>query len=185
MIQKLLSKAAMRLMVIKGNGSLRRLEKNAENPMDVNRALLMKILRDNQDTAYGKAHHFSEIRTIEDYRKMVPVSVYEDFAPMIERTKDGEENLLTSAKILGYSRTSGSSDRIRLIRTVTSLSARLPRISSRVSGTISMPERMIKTAITTPTHASSEIPVVRKMMAEARTEADRIASDSASELKKT
>ena len=109
MIQKLLSKAAMRLMVIKGNGSLRRLEKNAENPMDVNRALLMKILRDNQDTAYGKAHHFSEIRTIEDYRKMVPVSVYEDFAPMIERTKDGEENLLPSAKILGYSRTSGSS----------------------------------------------------------------------------
>ena len=109
MIQKLLSKAAMRLMVLKGNGSLRRLEKNAENPMDVNRALLMKILRDNQDTAFGKAHHFSEIRTIEDYRKMVPVSVYEDFAPMIERTKDGEENLLTSAKILGYSRTSGSS----------------------------------------------------------------------------
>ena len=109
MTHKLLSKAAMRLMVTKGNGSLRRLEKNAKAPMEINRALLMKILRDNQDTAYGKAHHFSEIRTIEDYRKQVPISVYEDFAPMIERTKDGEENLLTSAKILGYSRTSGSS----------------------------------------------------------------------------
>ena len=109
MFQKLLSKAAMRLMVIKGNGSLRRLEENAKDPMEINRALLMKILRDKQDTAYGKAHHFSEIRSIEDYRKQVPISVYEDFAPMIERTKDGEDNLLTSAKILGYSRTSGSS----------------------------------------------------------------------------
>ena len=109
MTHKLLSQAAMRLMVLKGNGSLRRLEKNAENPMDVNRALLMKILRDNQDTAFGKAHRFSEIRTIEDFRKQVPMAVYEDYAPMIERTKDGEDNLLTSAKILGYSRTSGSS----------------------------------------------------------------------------
>ena len=110
MTHKLLNKAAMRLMVQKGNGSLRRLEKNAKAPMDVNRALLMQILRENQNTEFGKAHHhFSEIRSIEDYRKQVPVSVYEDYAPMIERTKNGEKNLLTSAEILGYSRTSGSS----------------------------------------------------------------------------
>lgn len=106
---KLLRKAAMRLIVIKGNGSLRSLEKSSLAPMEENEKLLKKILRDNADTEFGKQHGFSEIKTIEEYRKKVPISAYEDYAPFIERTKNGEKNLLTSSKILGYSRTSGSS----------------------------------------------------------------------------
>ena len=99
----------MRLMVIKGNGSLRRLARAARAPMAQNEALLKKIIRQNRNTAFGKAHHFDTIRSLEDFRRNVPVSVYEDYAPMMERMKDGEENLLTSSKVLGFSRTSGSS----------------------------------------------------------------------------
>ena len=109
MIQKLLSRAAMRLMVIKGNGSLRRLARAARAPMTQNEALLKKIIRQNRNTAFGKAHHFDAIRSVEDFRRNVPVSTYEDFAPMLEKMKDGEKNLLTSSKVLGFSRTSGSS----------------------------------------------------------------------------
>ena len=109
MLRKTLIKVAMRIMVVKGNGSLRHMEKSSHAPMQENEALLKKILRDNQNTEYGRAHHFSEIRTIEEFRKQVPISAYEDFAPFIERMKNGEENLLTSSKVLGYSRTSGSS----------------------------------------------------------------------------
>ena len=109
MLKKLLTKAAMRLMVLKGEMSLRRLEQLSKAPMKANRALLMKIVKANRNTEFGKAHKFSEIRTIEDFKKNVPMANYEDFAPMIERVKDGEKNLLVSAKILGYSRTSGSS----------------------------------------------------------------------------
>ena len=99
----------MRLMVIKGNGSLKHLEKAALSPMEENEALLRKILRDNKDTEFGRAHNFGSIRTIEDFRRAVPVSNYEDYAPSIERMKNGEENVLTASKVLGYSRTSGSS----------------------------------------------------------------------------
>ena len=109
MWKKALIRAAMRIMVIKGNGSLRHLEEASHAPMKENEALLKKILRANRNTEYGKAHHFAEIRTIEDFRRNVPVSAYEDFAPYIERMKNGEKNLLTSSKVLGYSRTSGSS----------------------------------------------------------------------------
>ncbi len=109
MIKKLLSKAAMRLIVMKGNGSLKHLEKSSFNPMKENEELLLKILKDNADTEYGRLHDFAHIKSIEEYRKKVPISTYEDFAPYIERVKNGENNLLTSSKILGYSRTSGSS----------------------------------------------------------------------------
>ena len=109
MTKKALTGAAMRIMVMKGNKSLRHLEASAKAPMEENRALLMKILRDNRDTEFGKAHHFGEIRTVEDFKKNVPPAGYEDYAPYIERMKNGEENLLTAAKVLGYSRTSGSS----------------------------------------------------------------------------
>lgn len=109
MIKKLLSKAAMRIIVIKGNGSLRHLEKSSLNPMKENEELLKKILKSNADTEYGKQHDFAHIKNIEEFRKKVPVSTYEDFAPYIKRVKNGESNILTSSKILGYSRTSGSS----------------------------------------------------------------------------
>ncbi len=109
MLRKTLTNAAMRFMVLKGKASLRHLEKSSKAPMEENRALLMKILRDNSDTEFGKAHRFGEIKTIAEFRQNVPVCTYEDFAPYIERMKNGEENLLTSSKVLGYSRTSGSS----------------------------------------------------------------------------
>ncbi len=109
MVKKMLSKAAMHLIVIKGNGSLRQLEKSSLNPMEENEELLKKILKRNANTEYGKQHGFANIKSIEEFRKSVPVSTYEDFAPYIERIKNGEANVLTSSRILGYSRTSGSS----------------------------------------------------------------------------
>ncbi|MCR5485794.1 MAG: GH3 auxin-responsive promoter family protein [Clostridiales bacterium] len=109
MIKKLLSDAAMKIMVVKGNTSLRRLKDAQRSPFEKNKALLLKIVKDNRNTEFGKAHHFDEIRSLEDYRKFVPPSVYEDYAPMLERVKNGEKNVLTSANILGFSRTSGSS----------------------------------------------------------------------------
>lgn len=109
MSHRFLNRIAMRIMVLKGNGSLRRLEKAAQNPMKVNEALLKKILKANRGTEFGKQHRFGEIRSIEDFRNNVPVSGYEDYADAIERVKNGETGLLTASKILGYSRTSGSS----------------------------------------------------------------------------
>lgn len=109
MIRKFINRAAMRLIVLKGNGSLRSLQKSSESPMEENEALLKKILKTNKNTEYGKLHNFADIHTIEEFRKNVPISGYEDFAPYIERVKNGENGLLTASKILGYSRTSGSS----------------------------------------------------------------------------
>ncbi|MBQ7542227.1 MAG: GH3 auxin-responsive promoter family protein [Clostridia bacterium] len=109
MEHQLLNGIAMRLMVLKGKRSLRQLERASKAPMQTNLALLKKILKQNRNTEYGRLHHFDEIRTLEDFRRSVPVSEYEDFAPYIERMKNGETDVLTASKLLGFSRTSGSS----------------------------------------------------------------------------
>jgi hypothetical protein len=99
----------MRFMVRKGNASLRHLEQSSKAPMEENLALLMKIIRKNQDTEFGRKHHFSEIKTVDDFKRLVPPSVYDDYAADMERVKAGEANVFTASKILGFSRTSGSS----------------------------------------------------------------------------
>lgn len=109
MIRKLLTGAAMRIMVAKGNASLRHLQAARKAPYAENEALLFKIIKANRSTEFGRAHHFEEIRSLADYRKFVPPSTYEDYAAQLERVKNGEPNVLTSAKVLGFSRTSGSS----------------------------------------------------------------------------
>ena len=109
MLKKQLNRAAMRIMVLKGNKSLKHLQDASVAPMEENAALLKKILHDNKDTEYGRAHGFADIHSIDEFRRAVPVSGYDDFAPYIERMKNGEENLITASKVLGYSRTSGSS----------------------------------------------------------------------------
>lgn len=109
MNQKFISRLAMRLMVRKGNASLRHLEKASHAPMKENAALLKKIIQKNRCTEFGKRYHFDQIKTFDDFRRLVPASDYDDYAPYMERVKQGEPNVLTASKILGFSRTSGSS----------------------------------------------------------------------------
>lgn len=108
-MNKVLSEAILRILAVKGNLALSDLEKNSRNAISVNDDLLKRILKENAGTEFGKAHNFGSITTLEEFRKNVPVSTYEDYEASIERMKNGETNILTASKVLGYSRTSGSS----------------------------------------------------------------------------
>ncbi|MBQ9604579.1 MAG: GH3 auxin-responsive promoter family protein, partial [Firmicutes bacterium] len=80
-----------------------------KDPMKAQTELLFKILRDNKDTEYGKKYYFADIETIEDFQKKVPVSIYDDYAPYIERMAEkGERDLITAYPIHIYNKTSGT-----------------------------------------------------------------------------
>lgn len=79
-----------------------------KHPMELTTALLMKLLDDNKDTEYGKKYDFANIRTIEDYQKKVPVVVYDDIVPYLERMMDGEKNILTAYGYDHFNETSGT-----------------------------------------------------------------------------
>ena len=81
----------------------------AEDPIKENEKLLFHILEKNKDTEYGKKYGFAQIHSIEEYQKKVPVSVYDDYAGYILRmSENGEENLITSGKVVHYNKSSGT-----------------------------------------------------------------------------
>ncbi|RJP17055.1 MAG: hypothetical protein C4520_17795 [Candidatus Abyssobacteria bacterium SURF_5] len=74
--------------------------------MQANR--LMDILSRNRDTAFGREHSFSIIRSLADFRELVPVRPYEEFEPYIERLQCGERQVLTKEEPEMFGRTSGT-----------------------------------------------------------------------------
>ncbi|MGI9511049.1 MAG: GH3 family domain-containing protein, partial [Geminicoccaceae bacterium] len=77
--------------------------------------LLDEIVRPNVGTAYGEAHAFGSIETVDDYRRAVPLAGYEDLRPWIDRMAKGETGVLTAAKPIAFFKTSGSTSRPKLI----------------------------------------------------------------------
>ena len=97
------------VLVLKGNRVLADMERCSREPDKANEALLMKILRENANTEYGKKYGFADIHSVEEYRKRVPYSDYDVYAPYIQRmVKNKETNLITAYNVIQYAETSGS-----------------------------------------------------------------------------
>ena len=74
-----------------------------------NEKLLLRIHGTNKDNGIWKEIWLCEYSFIEEYQKKVPVSVYDDYAGYILRmSEDGEENLITSGKVVHYNKSSGT-----------------------------------------------------------------------------
>ena len=59
---------------------LEEFEKETKNAYQTNCSFLMKILRDNVGTEYGKRYGFAEINSIFEFQKRVPVICYDDIS---------------------------------------------------------------------------------------------------------
>src|SRR5690242_17527173 len=58
-----------------------------DNPEEVQRRLLLDLLKQNRECAHGRQHGFASISTIHEYQGRVPVVTYDELAPSIERIK--------------------------------------------------------------------------------------------------
>lgn len=115
-MRDILTYLIIKMMIIKGNIDLNHLWENTKNARKKNEKLLFDIIRKNRDCAFGKAHHFDEIKTLEDYRRNVPLSVFADYEDDINRMiNNNEEGRLFSAPLVGYAKTSGSTGSIKYI----------------------------------------------------------------------
>ncbi|MBV9492675.1 MAG: GH3 auxin-responsive promoter family protein [Acidobacteria bacterium] len=88
---------------------------------EVQREILLRIVRRNRDTPFGREHDFASIRSVEDYVARVPLRTYEDFAPYIEA------NALTAEPIEHFEPTSGSTGATKLIPYTRSLRTEVAR----------------------------------------------------------
>lgn len=77
--------------------------------------LLLSMLKKAEHTEYGRAYRFAEISSADDYQKKVPLTVYEDYLPYIEKIAAGKRNILTGEDVLMFEPTSGSASASKLI----------------------------------------------------------------------
>ena len=73
-----------------------RLEDITYNPMRSQEEFVMRLVRENAKTKYGHANHFESIRNLEDFRRTLPLTTYDDYSPYIEQIVNGERNILTA-----------------------------------------------------------------------------------------
>src|SRR5262245_55946902 len=108
-LRLVLREVLMRLVAPSVRRKLVQFEAATCNPTAVHEAVLTGILRHQACTAFGRDHHFSSVRTVDDYRRQVSVAGYESIEPYVERVKNGETNaLLADGKIHMFALTSGT-----------------------------------------------------------------------------
>lgn len=109
MLRDLITYLLMKGMVLKGYMDLGSLHRNTVGAREKNEKLLFKILKAGENSEYGMKHGFRDIKNIEDYRRAVPLSTFEDYRPYVDRMiNENREDLLTSFPLIGYSQTSGT-----------------------------------------------------------------------------
>ncbi len=80
------------------------------NPIEVQNALFTRLINTAKDTEWGIKYDYKSIKTINDFKQRVPISTYEDFSPLIERTMHGEQNLIWPSTIRLFSKSSGTTN---------------------------------------------------------------------------
>lgn len=78
------------------------------NPARAQEDRLLRYVRENADTAFGRRYGFGSLRTMAEYQARVPVASYEDFSADIARIAQGEPNVLTRARVDRLVPSSGS-----------------------------------------------------------------------------
>ncbi len=77
--------------------------------------LFSALLKPNEQTDFGRQHGFDQINSLDDYRRLVPLSDYEGFRGWVEKIADGEQAILSQARTSSFFKTSGSLSKPKLI----------------------------------------------------------------------
>jgi phenylacetate-coenzyme A ligase PaaK-like adenylate-forming protein len=94
---------------------VRGVNKWKKNAVAAQKETLLRLLADAKDTAFGKDHHFAEIRNYEEFKKQVPVRDYEELRPYIDRVVAGEEDVMWPGKPSYFAKTSGTTSGAKYI----------------------------------------------------------------------
>ena len=79
-------------------------------PNEVQEELLMNLIRRAENTVVGTQYDFASITSYAAFSERVPVSCYEDLQPLIERTRQGEQNVFWDTPIKWFAKSSGTTN---------------------------------------------------------------------------
>jgi hypothetical protein len=90
-------------------------QKWANNPLETQQKVFANLIRQAENTQFGKYHHFSNINSFEDFSKQVPVRDYEQLKSYIDKVVAGESDILWKGKPLYFAKTSGTTSGAKYI----------------------------------------------------------------------
>lgn len=97
------------LGILIGDVTLAKIERTTKDPMKAQEKLLKRILSKSKNCELGRKYNFADIHSIEDFRKKVPLSTYEDYDPLVDRMiHNREKNLMYTGYNVRYCSSSGS-----------------------------------------------------------------------------
>ncbi len=100
---------AARFIAIPVKRRIAQFEAATDNPQAIQEALLRDILAEQAETGFGRDHHFASLKTVADFRRVLPVAGYEAAEPYMARVRKGETNaLLADPRIYMFAMTSGT-----------------------------------------------------------------------------
>ena len=79
-------------------------------PIDVQEELLNQLVIAAKDTEIGQLYDFQNIKNYTDFSKNVPIQKYESISPLIERNRQGEQNLIWNTPIKWFAKSSGTTN---------------------------------------------------------------------------
>lgn len=93
----------------------RKTQKWIRNPIETQQKVFEELLTSAKETQFGKDHHFSSIKSMEEFAKQVPIRDYEELRPYIDRVVKGEEGVLWKGKPIYFAKTSGTTSGAKYI----------------------------------------------------------------------
>ena len=79
-------------------------------PNEVQNELLLHLIRQAEATVVGETYDFESIKSYASFAERVPVSSYEELEPLIERTRQGEQNVFWNEPIKWFAKSSGTTN---------------------------------------------------------------------------
>ncbi|XP_071967809.1 GH3 domain-containing protein isoform X1 [Engystomops pustulosus] len=86
------------LKVLSKEKQRKTLEEDTCNAQKIQENLLLETLYYHQDTEYGLQHSFRDFQDVHSFQKNHPLTHYNDYKDYLQRTSQGEENLLVPGR---------------------------------------------------------------------------------------
>ena len=90
-------------------------QKWASKPEEIQQKVFKSLIKQASGTLFGKDHHFTAIKTHNDFVKYVPVRDYEALKSYVDLVVEGKENILWNGKPIYFAKTSGTTSGAKYI----------------------------------------------------------------------
>ncbi|WP_140484801.1 GH3 auxin-responsive promoter family protein [Flavobacterium sp. GSA192] len=79
-------------------------------PNEVQEELLMNLISSAKNTILGKKYDYASINSYATFAERIPIATYEELQPLIERTRQGEQNVFWESPIKWFAKSSGTTN---------------------------------------------------------------------------